>query len=458
MKNKLLNTIFKPVSASVISVFRILFGGLLFIEMIYFWNIGFVPYGLTLPVFHLKYDYFEWVESLPLPYMYGILGMMAVASLSLALGFLHRLSGAIIALGMTYFMLIEQSHYNNHFYLFILLAGVMCFIDADKMYSIKKNKNKDTKVPYWHHLILVFLLFITYFYGGIAKLSGEWLSGRLPLALVEGLAPTNSLKLALGTNGFAALLQYGGVVFDLSIGFLLLYKPTRWFAVIGVLIFNYTNGSILFSDIGHFPLFMVLATVLFFESDYFEKLFGGEEKTMSRKAKKKMKKETATSIVAPSSPVWTAKHTITSSMLFVFVAFQLLLPLRHHLYQGIPEWTGENMRFSWRMKMQTNEVRKLELKLKDLVTSEERIVDVRPQLTGHQIKHIASDPNYLVQLAKHYKNSVTGRDMSSTVVRVDMEVSFNGREFQQMINPQIDLSKIDSREGNINWIIPLKKL
>ena len=459
MKNKLLNTIFKPVSASVISVFRILFGGLLFIEMIYFWNIGFVPYGLTLPVFHLKYDYFEWVESLPLPYMYGILGMMTVASLSMALGFLYRWSVAFLTFGFTYFMLIEQSHYNNHFYLFVLLLGVMCFIDADKMYSVKKNKSTDTKVPYWHHLILLFLLFITYFYGGIAKLSGEWLSGRLPLALVENLAPTNGLKSALGTNGFAALLQYGGVVFDLSIGFLLLYKPTRWFAAIGVIIFNYINGSVLFSDIGHFPLFMVLATVLFFESDYFEKLFGGEEKTVSRKEKKKKKKEAALQMVgASTTPIWTTRHTVISSALAVFVAFQLLLPLRHHLYKGIPEWTGENMRFSWRMKMQSHDIKKIEMTFKDLVTQEEVQIPFTQHLTGHQLHQIATDPNNLVQLAKYFKRTVTGRDMTNIVVRADLELSFNGRKVQKMINPQVDLSKINPREGNTNWIIPLQNL
>jgi vitamin K-dependent gamma-carboxylase len=373
------------------------------------------------------------------------------------LGFLQRLSGALIAVGMTYFMLIEQSHYNNHFYLFIMLAAVMCFVDADKMYSIKKKKSTDNKVPYWHHLILLFLLFVTYFYGGIAKLSGEWLSGRLPTALVDNLPPANGLKSALGAKGFTVLLQYGGPIFDLSIGFLLLYKPTRWFAVIGVIIFNYINGSVLFSDIGHFPLFMVLATVLFFESDFFENIFGREEKAVSKKTKKIKKKEAAQrTTVAAVTSVWTTKHTMISSALAVFVAFQLLMPFRHHLYKGIPEWTGENSRFSWRMKMQSNDIKKFELKFKDLVTQEEVQIPFTQHLTGHQLQQIATDPNYVVQLAKYFKRTVTGRDMTNIVVRADLELSFNGRKVQKMINPQIDLSEIDPREGNTNWIIPLK--
>lgn len=58
MKDKFLNAMFKPVSASVVGTFRILFGGLLFFEILNYWRIGFVPCGLTRPVFHLKYDYF----------------------------------------------------------------------------------------------------------------------------------------------------------------------------------------------------------------------------------------------------------------------------------------------------------------------------------------------------------------------------------------------------------------
>lgn len=164
MKDFLLNTLFKPVSASVVSTFRILFGSLLILEMLYFWRIGFVPFGLTKPVFHLKYDYFEWVNPLPEPIMYAILALMTICSLCITAGFLYRIATGIFCVGFTYFMLIEQSHYNNHFYLFVLLLGVMFFMDADKMYSVSnKLKPTDGKIPYWNHFLLTFLIFITYF-------------------------------------------------------------------------------------------------------------------------------------------------------------------------------------------------------------------------------------------------------------------------------------------------------
>ena len=457
MKDFLLNTLFKPVSASVVSTFRILFGSLLFLEMLYFWRINFVSYGLTMPVFHLKYDYLEWVEALPEPVMYGILALMTICSLCIAAGFLYRIATGIFCVGFTYFMLIEQSHYNNHFYLFVLLLGVMFFMDADKMYSIRnKRKPTDGKIPYWNHLLLIFLLFITYFFGGIAKLSSEWIGGGLPQALVNNLPASNFMKTALGADGLAKFLQYGGVIFDLSIGFLLLYKPTRWFAVIGVLIFNYTNGTILFSDIGYFPLFMVCATILFFEPNFVEKIFSYENETKSKS--KKSKKKTPIATTTTSTPiVWNTKKSITTAVLGVFILIQLVLPIRHVFYSGIPEWTGENMRFAWRMKMQTKDVKNLELKFKDIVTQEELTLPIQQHLTGHQMQHITEDPNYLVQLAKYFKRASTGRDLTNVVVRADVELSFNGRKVQKMVNPQTDLSVINPRDRNPSWVIPLQK-
>ena len=458
MKDFLLNTLFKPVSASVVSTFRILFGGLLFLETLYFWKIGFVPFGLTKPVFHLKYDYFEWVTPLSEPIMYGILALLTVSAFCIAIGFLYRIATGIFCLGFTYFMLIEQSHYNNHFYLFILLLGVMFFMDADKMYSVR-NKRKPTngKIPYWNHLLLTFLLFITYFYGGISKLSSEWLGGGLPESIVNSLPATNFMKVALGAEGFTKFLQYGGVLFDLSIGFFLLYKPTRWFAVIGVLIFNYTNGSVLFSDIGHFPLFMVCATILFFESDFVEKLFAYKDDKSKKKSKKSKKKAQKTPTIQSVPIVWDTKKSITTVVLGIFIFIQIVLPLRHFLYPGIPEWTGENMRFAWRMKMQTKSNEKLELKFKDIVTQEELVLPIKQHLTGHQLQHITEDPNYLVQLAKYFMKASTGRDLTNVVVRADVKTSFNGRKIQKMVNPQVDLSVINPRDRNPNWIVPLQK-
>lgn len=456
--DKLLKLLFKPISASVVAAFRILFGSLLFLECLYYWRIGFVPFGLTRPVFHLKYDYFEWVDPLPEPVMYGILALMTLCALLIAAGIFYRWAVGFFGISFIYFILIEQSHYNNHFYLFALLLIVLFFIPADVKYAVKPRKTELAgKIYWWHQYLLTFLVFITYFYGGIAKTSGEWISGRLPRAIVEGLPATNGLKNAMGVEGFTSFLQWGGVLFDLSIGFLLLWKPTRWFAVIGVLIFNFTNGSILFDDIGNFPLFMVLATILFFEPDFVEKLIPKtQEKRVKAKKGKKIRAKTKSTETAGTELILTGKNRLTAVILGIFVMVQLLLPLRSYVMKDIPEWVGENMRFSWRMKMQSKKNEKVELKFVDVVTKEELVLPIRGYLTGHQLLHLTEDPNYLVQLAKFMKNAHTGADLTNVVVRADIQTSFNGRPVQTMVNPMVNLLEIDPREGNTSWIVPLK--
>ncbi len=73
------------------------------------------------------------------------------------------------------------------------------------------------------------------------------------------------------------------------------------------------------------------------------------------------------------------------------------------------------------------------------------------------MQHIAEDPNYLVQLAKYFKAELKEQDLTNVVVRAQVEISFNGRIVQQMVNPQVDLSVINPRKGDTSWIIPLQK-
>ena len=46
---------------------------------------------------------------------------------------------------------------------------------------------------------------------------------------------------------------------------------------------------------------------------------------------------------------------MTTTLLGIYVAFQLLVPLRHWLYPGDVNWTDEGHRFSWRMKLRYKE-------------------------------------------------------------------------------------------------------
>ena len=91
-------------------------------------------------------------------------------------------------LGFSYFSFIDKTLYNNHIYLIALIAFIMIFINADKKYSVHSKffkKNKSNKVPAWNQNILIFLISLPYFFGGVAKLSSNWLNTNLVQNIIE---------------------------------------------------------------------------------------------------------------------------------------------------------------------------------------------------------------------------------------------------------------------------------
>jgi len=70
-----------------------------------------------------------------------------------------------------------------------------------------------------------------YFYAGLAKINSDWLIEAMPLKI---WLPTNTelpfIKTLLNQNWVHYAFSWTGMIYDLAIPFLLLYKPTRKFA------------------------------------------------------------------------------------------------------------------------------------------------------------------------------------------------------------------------------------
>ena len=69
---------------------------------------------------------------------------------------------------------------------------------------------------------------------------------------------------------FSFFMSWGGMFYDLSIPFLLLFKRTRSFAFVLVVAFHVAT-RILF-PIGMFPYIMILSTIIFFESNVHQRI------------------------------------------------------------------------------------------------------------------------------------------------------------------------------------------
>ena len=162
--------------------------------------------------------------------------------------------------GLLYVFLIEKTGYNNHYYLILLLSFFFSITNANKSISLDNCfgiVKSGSWIPNWQTMLFQFQIIVVYFYGGLAKLNAEWLSGRVMGVMMSQLIPGEEDHfLEIIAN---LVLTHGGLWFDLVIGFLLLSKKTRSWAVLVIIPFHVTNHFLF--NIGVFPFMMLGATM-----------------------------------------------------------------------------------------------------------------------------------------------------------------------------------------------------
>ena len=463
--------LFKPINPSIVSIYRIIFGCFMCYQMIVYYNLDYTYQFMAGPEILFPYRGLEFMQPLPIFYLKIIHFLLLVSSLLIILGIWYRYAIVFFFIGFTYFSFIDITLYNNHIYLFSLISFVMIFLDADILYSLRRKKTKKklkNYIPAWNQYLLIFLISLPYFFGGIAKLSSNWLHTDLTKILYN---QSNSSLLydIIPENVFIFLIKYGGLTYDFMIVFLLLNKKTRKIGIALVIIFNITNNSLLFNDIGAFPLLMICSTILFFDSskvsDYINTLLPNKtNKTLSKKeiklAKRRIKKEVVHIINSTNDQTeWTKKKKATALIIGVFILFQITIPFRHFLLSNNPEWTGLGSRFAWRMKMQTKEIIDFKMSLIDRSNNASGNIEAETYLTANQLKHIAEDPHNFIILAKYlYFLAEKDYNMNDPKITVDLKVKFNGLETQNLIAPNADLVNLDKNTfAEKSWILPLKK-
>ena len=267
------------------------------------------------------------------------------------------------------------------------------------------------------------------------------------------------------------LIKYGGILFDLSIVFILLNKRTRKVGFLLVVVFSYVNGSVLFNDIGIFPFFMICSTILFFDSVkvgefldvFFTKKSALKKFKNKEERKKHLIKQKHSNLNGSLDDVQKNDNRIlkkiTTCCLVLFVLFHLLFPFRHFLLTNNPEWTSIASKFSWRMKMQTRKVTEFKMSLTDKATSKTFNLDGKSFVSSNQFLHIIEDPYAFVQLSKYISRKLKKeRGLKNSIIKINLKVEFNGFPVQNIISPDIDLTQLDeSPFVDHSWITELKK-
>ncbi len=437
----------KESDAAPLAVFRILFGLLMLWSIIRFAANGWIEKLYLDPAFFFSYYGFEWVTP-PGDFTYLLFMICGLAAIFISIGYKYRLATIAFFLSFTYIELMDKTTYLNHYYFISVLSFLMIFLPAHAYFSVDAYKNENAgaeKVPAWCIDSIKLLLFIVYFYAGLAKLNSDWLIHAMPLQI---WLPSNYSLPVLGDLFQQPWTHYAfswtGALYDLSIPFLLLIKRTRIFAFLLVIIFHLLT-RVLF-PIGMFPYIMIASALIFFDASFHHKILD----FISRLVRISKKKFKYSGEYRFSSPLFKKISVATVTLLFIV---QLLIPFRYVLYPGELFWTEQGYRFSWRV-MLMEKTGYANFKIMDRETGRSFYVDNTEFLTRFQEKQMATQPDFILEYAHYLDDYYSQQGISDPEVYVDSFVALNGRRSRPYIDPDVDLTTIEPSLKHKTWILP----
>lgn len=398
--------------------------------------------------FRFAFYGFDWVPALDPAAGYVLYGVIAASAVCVALGYRFRLAAPVCLLAFALAELQDATHYLNHYYLVVLLLGLLCVTPAHAAYSLDARAGRVRRlrrVPAWCIHVFALQLAIVYVYAGLAKVNPDWLARAMPLAV---WLPEHA-HWPLAGPVFAApvaayVFSWLGCLYDLTIVAWLLWRPTRPWAYAAVVGFHALTG--LLFNIGLFPLVMIGGTLVFFPAAHHEAAWRRLRGAWSAVAKTGHT-STAVSGFAPRP----ARRT-TLAALAAYLLVQIVLPARALAYPGWTAWSEEGYRFGWRV-MLVEKSGQAEFTVVDAATGRRALVDNAAYLTAYQEKQMAIQPDFIAQFAA-YLAEVYAREhgFAQPQVYVDSHVSLNARRSAPLVAADVDLAAVAGDWTPKPWI------
>lgn len=436
--NVLNRFLFTKVDNSPILIFRIFFGILVACECYGAIITGWVRQNLVEPRFTFNFIGFDWLQFFQGSGMYVYFFIMGTLGLGIALGYKYRFSVISFTVLWTGAYLMQKTSYNNHYYLLILISGMMCFFPANTDYSIDSQKNPSIKKDWMYGYvkwIIILQLLIVYTYASVAKIYGDWLDFSIVRILMLDKSGYYVIGELLQQPWIHKIIGIFGIIFDLLIVPALLWKPTRRIAFFAAIFFHLFN-SIVF-QIGIFPYLSLAFTVFFFEPETIRRIF--------------FKKKIAFNSNEVSLPPF--KNTVLW-LTSIYFLVQLVLPIRHHLIKDDVLWTEEGHRMSWRMMLRSRSG-KGQFKLLNTTSGITTIVKLEDYLSQKQRRRIMGYPDFIWQFARHLKKEYAEKGEVISVYLINSKVSINGKPYRAFIDPKVDLAKETwNHFDHHEWILP----
>lgn len=443
--DKLVSFLSRPTDPAGLAAFRVCFGLLGFVSALRFLAYGWVDQLFVKPRYFLPYWGLDWLTPLSSRCMHGLFVVLAVTSVFIALGLFYRVAIVLYLLGFTYIQLLDVTNYLNHYYLVSLLALLMSFMPLERAYSVDAwlfPKRRSPALPSWCTYLLRFQVGTVYFFAGLAKVNSDWLLHAQPLNL--WLSSRTYLPIVgplLGEQWVAFLMSWAGCLFDLSVVFFLLVPKTRLCAYVVVIVFHVVTKTLF--PIGMFPAIMVVSALMFFSPSWPRKIIGYFRRDIPV-------------FVEPPSLDQRRISGVERALVVMglgYCSFQVVWPLRAHGYGGNVLWHEQGMRFSWRVMLREKNGSVTYL-VTNPRTGRTQEVSPRKYLNHRQERDYATQPDLILKVAHWIARDWEGREGVRPIVRAHAWVSLNGRPASMLIDPNIDLARIEDGFAKAAWIMP----
>ena len=438
----------KRQESTSLAFFRLSFGLLMTFSIIRFWLKGWIKTMYIDPSFHFTFYGFDWVKPID-EYTYLLFFICGLSAFFVAVGYKYYLSIITFFLTFTYIELMDKTTYLNHYYFVSILSFLMIFLPANSSYSIDSYLNKKSYKynPKWCVDSIKLLLFIVYFYSGIAKINYDWLIEAQPLKI---WLTTGSYDLPLiGSNlmqqeWFHYFMSWGGMFYDLFIPFILLFNRTRIFGFLLVVFFHIF--TVILFPIGMFPYIMIISSLIFFTPQTHQKILDFILKPLKKQIK----------IIKELKVINIKRKGLALRVVVIFFIIQFLFPFRYTLYPGELFWNEQGYRFSWRVMLMEKRGYTT-FKIVDNKNKNSFYVMNDSFLTEFQERQMSFQPDFILEyahfLGDHYKKS----GLNEIEVYADSYVALNGRMSKRFVDPNVDLLKEKRGFNNKSWILPLNE-
>ncbi|MGB3851179.1 MAG: HTTM domain-containing protein [Tunicatimonas sp.] len=432
------NLFFKPVDNSPLVLFRGAFGLLIALEAGGAIATGWVRRVFVAPDYTFNFIGFDWLQPLVGEPMYVLYAAMAALGVMVMLGYYYRFAVTLFGLLWTISYLLQKTSYNNHYYLLILLCGMMAMVPAHRYWSLDVTQGRvapTISCPRWCLLIFGLQVGIVYFFAAVAKLYPGWLSSDPIAGWLSNKADYFIIGPWLQAAWLPQLVAYGGVAFDALIVPLLLWRRTRRFAFVVGLGFHFFNSMVF--HIGIFPYLMIAICVFYFPPEQIRGWF----------FKNKPKLTLTGATPYPAQP-WLV-------VLFaIYFAWQLYLPLRHHLYYGDVLWTEEGHRMAWRMMLRSR-WGNTSFRVVDTATKKSWEVNLSDHLTAKQARKVAANPDMIWQFSQRLERAYREKGYADVEIYATARVSVNGSKLMPLTDPTVDLTRVNwTPFRHAGWIVP----